>query len=292
MSGVLRAAAWACVAQANTGSSLARTPLWHGAERIGSVAPEHLAAVRRFTGLLREEANGLHLRPASAEALTAAFADANATLRAEGLVRGWREEAFTVHGPASGTDHGRIERAATRFWGLLTWGAHCNGFVRAANGQIAQLWLGQRAANKSVDPNQWDNLIGAGVGAGQSPLDALLREAWEEAGLVPAQMAAVCPGRVVQMCRAIPEGLQFERLACFDVELPAGLQPRNQDGEVQRFELLPVEAALARAESGAMTVDSALVTLDFAERHGLRAPTPESTALWAGASPMVQKLRR
>jgi 8-oxo-dGTP pyrophosphatase MutT (NUDIX family) len=283
---------WPCVAQARDGAALQRVPLWCGAEPIGSVAAEHIDAVLRFTALLRWHGGALHLLTTDAQALTQAFLTANSELRAQGLVRGWRDEAFTIHGPDSGTDFGRIERAATRFWGLLTWGAHCNGLVRDANGPIAQLWLGQRAASKSVDPNQWDNLIGAGVGAGQSPLDALLREAWEEAGLQPAQIAGVRPGRVVQMLRAIPEGLQFERLACFDVELPARLSPKNQDGEVQGFECLPVEQALRRAASGAMTVDSALVTLDFAERHGLLAASKGTEALWAGPSPMHQNPRR
>ena len=33
-----------------------------------------------------------------------------------------------------------------------------------------------------------------------------------------------------------------------------------------------------------MTVDSALVTLDFAERHGLIAPCKAAELLWAGTA--------
>jgi hypothetical protein len=45
--------------------------------------------------------------------------------------------------------------------------------------------------------------------------------------------------------------------------------PANQDGEVAGFELLAPAPALALAAAGEMTVDAALVTLDFALRHGL-----------------------
>jgi hypothetical protein len=48
-----------------------------------------------------------------------------------------------------------------------------------------------------------------------------------------------------------------------------GFAPQNQDGEVQGFRLLPLADALALAQGDTMTVDAALVTLDFADRHGL-----------------------
>ena len=65
----------------------------------------------------------------------------------------------------------------------------------------------------------------------------------------------------------------------FDVELPAGLVPQNQDGEVAGFRLLPAAEAMALASGAAMTVDSALVTLDFGLRHGLIADTELDTCI-------------
>jgi hypothetical protein len=74
---------------------------------------------------------------------------------------------------------------------------------------------------------------------------------------------------VLQLDRDVPEGLQFERLHVFDIELPHGVTPSNQDGEVAEFRCLTVAEALAHARAGDMTVDAALVTLDFALRHRL-----------------------
>jgi len=91
------------------------------------------------------------------------------------------------------------------------------------------------------------------------------------------------PGSVLRLQRDIPEGLQHEWLYSFDLELPAGWTPQNQDGEVAAFTLVPVDRALAaacgRGSGPAMTVDAALVTLDFGVRHGLLADPDLARAL-------------
>ena len=82
-------------------------------------------------------------------------------------------------------------------------------------------------------------------------------------------MRRAVPGRVMHLCRDIAEGLQVEWLHSHDLRLEPGEVPVNQDGEVAEFMCLPVAEALARAASDEMTVDAALVTLDFALRHRL-----------------------
>jgi hypothetical protein len=56
------------------------------------------------------------------------------------------------------------------------------------------------------------------------------------------------------------------------------VQPVNQDGEVAAFRLLPWRDAFELAAAGHMTVDAALVTLDFVLRHRL-LPDDEALAL-------------
>jgi hypothetical protein len=56
------------------------------------------------------------------------------------------------------------------------------------------------------------------------------------------------------------------------------VQPVNQDGEVAAFRLLPWRDAFELAAGRSMTVDAALVTLDFVLRHGL-VPDDEARAL-------------
>ena len=201
-------------------------------------------------------------------------------------MRAWRDELFAITDPATGRPLAQTERAASRFWGTCTLGAHANGYIAGADGRPTHLWVAQRALTKATDPGMRDNLVGGGVPQGQTPHDTLVREGWEEAGLTPAQMATARPGRVLRLHRDIPEGVQLEDLHSFDLALPAGLVPQNQDGEVAGFECLPVDQALALAAGGAMTVDAELVTLDFALRHRL-LPAAEAARLALALSPLL-----
>ncbi|HEX7637578.1 MAG TPA: NUDIX domain-containing protein, partial [Burkholderiaceae bacterium] len=203
-----------------------------------------------------------------------------------GVILAWRDEAYPLRDEQGG-EHATIERAASRFWGTLTLGAHCNGYLADAAGRPTHLWIARRSLSKPTDPGRLDNLVGGGVPRGQSPREAVIREGWEEAGLVPAQMAGLEAGGVIELDADIPEGRQRERLFVFDLALPAGFAPRAVDGEVAEHRLMPVDEAIARAAGGELTTDAALVTLDFALRRGLIEPEAAEAAstVIARASP-------
>lgn len=257
--------------------------------RAGSVARAHLQALARWPRALRVDDDAVTLLLPAPER-TAFFAEANRRLRDAGLIVAWRDETYPVPAEADGRLLATFERAASRFWGTLTFGAHCNGYLRGAGGAPTHLWIARRADDKPTDPGMLDNLIGGGVPHGQTPAETVVREGWEEAGLVPAQMAALEAGRIVGLTRDIPEGFQNERLSVYDLALPLGLEPRNQDGEIQSIARMPLAEAFERAAAGEMTVDAALVTLDFALRRRLLAGDAHATlesaaaALWIGRS--------
>ena len=124
-------------------------------------------------------------------------------------------------------------------------GAHCNGFVADAQGRPTHIWVAQRSLTKPTDPGRLDNLIGGGVPLGQSPWEALQREAFEEAGLAPDEIAQATPGRIIALHCDILEGLQREHLHVYDLRLPPGRTPQNQDGEVAWHQRRPALEALA-----------------------------------------------
>lgn len=244
-----------------------RVPFAIAGREVGSVAVEdldNLGALRGLGDVLEVAAHRVAL---TATEPTAALAAINARLRDAGLVQAWRDEVFALPDPADGSVLATMERAAARFWGTLTLGAHANGYVADAAGRPTHLWIARRSLTKATDPGRLDNLVGGGVPWGQSPHHTLVREAWEEAGLAAPEMQPARAGSVLRLARDIPEGFQHEWLHAFDVELPTGRVPVNQDGEVAGFELLALHDALAAVDE--MTVDAALVTLDFAARHGL-----------------------
>jgi 8-oxo-dGTP pyrophosphatase MutT (NUDIX family) len=248
-------------------AQLPRVPLLCEGQSVGSVAVAHLPALRAWPQLLRVQADRVELLALPQR--DAALAEVHQRLREQGVIRAWRNETFALFEPRSGAVLAHIERAASRFWGSLTLGAHATGFVRGADGHVAALWIARRSPHKATDPGQLDNLVGGGVPFHQTPHQALLREAWEEAGLTPEQAGSARAATVLELRRDIPEGFQHERLHSFEIELPAGWVPQNQDGEVAAFELMPPAQVLQALREHALTLDAALVTLDFLHRHGL-----------------------
>lgn len=256
---------------------VARVPWFIDGAAVGSVAVAHLDTLRGLGPAVQVHDHQVTLT-APAGDRSADLATLNTALRARGLIRGWRDETYPLLDPASGRLLATLERAASRFWGTLTFGAHATGWVAGADGRPSALWVAQRSFSKATDPGAFDNLIGGGVPHGQTPLQTLVREGWEEAGLPPEVMQRARPGRVIRLLRDIPEGLQHEWIHSFDLPLQPGEQPVNQDGEVQAFTCHTPAEALAIAAGGSMTTDAALVTLDFALRHQL-LPADEHDAL-------------
>jgi 8-oxo-dGTP pyrophosphatase MutT (NUDIX family) len=280
---------WPCLAAARLRDGPARVPFVLAEApgvRLGSVALDHLPRLRHFADAFAETPDALALRLPASER-DGRLAEIHAALRDEGLIVAWRDEAYPLR-DVRGGEHGTIERAASRFWGTLTWGAHCNGYVADERGRPSHLWIARRADSKPTDPGRLDNLIGGGVPRGQSAREALVREGWEEAGLAPDRFDGLVEGEILEIDCDIPEGRQHEHLHVFDLELPPGLEPRNLDGEVAWHRRMPVDEAIARARAGELTTDAALATLAFAVRHGLLEPLPgdgESTGMsWLDAA--------
>lgn len=263
---------WPAIVQQARHHTQVRRDLWcHEQLRIGSVAQMHLPALAAWPQWVQVRPDRVALTPRG-EDLTHALEVMNAQLRQQGLIAAWRDELFALWDPSSDQALAALERASARFWGTLTLGAHCNGYVADAQGQPSQIWVAQRALTKPTDPGKLDNLIGGGVPQGQSPRETVIREGWEEAGLRPQDMLALQSAGILELDRDVQEGRQWERLHVFDLALSQDFTPCNQDGEVARLQCVPISQAVEWALSGEMTVDAAWVTLDFAFRWGAWAP--------------------
>lgn len=242
-------------------------PLVLGGQSCGSLDPAvaaHLSAVVPtfwlHDGMLELVDTGLDYAARSRQLRRAARA-----LLQAGYVGAWRAEDLDVCPEPGAEPLGCIDRCAVRVLGITTYSVHLNGY--AADGRLV---VARRAAHKRVDPGLWDNLAGGMIAAGESVRTALAREAFEEAG-IHVEALPVQEGAHIAVRRPIAEGTLAEIVHVFDVELPAGVEPANQDGEVERFETRPVQQVLEAIGRDEFTIESSLATLDSLQRRGYRA---------------------
>lgn len=184
-----------------------------------------------------------------------------AVLREQTLCGPWRDEQLAVCNPR-GDVVGTVERGAVRVLGIATRAVHLVGL--APDGRM---WVQKRSMTKPNNPGLWDTLMGGMVSAADTLPQALTRETWEEAGLQAGALTALQHGGHVDFSRPSREGggagYMQERIDWFRAEVPAGMEPNNQDGEVERFELLPLDAVRGQVAQGMFTLEAGLVIARF-----------------------------
>lgn len=213
---------------------------------------------------LRADLDGFAERSAAVDAVVRALAEG-------GEIGRYRGEAYPVAPRWGEAPVLKMDRGAVPDFGARAYGVHLNGVVEGPDG--LKMWVGKRAMNKPTGAGKLDHLVAGGQPHGLSVRDNLVKEADEEAAL-PAALArqAVPVGAVSYRCERA-EGLRDDVLFCYDLSLPADFAPRNTDGEVDWFELWPMEKVAARlAESDDFKFNVALVIVDFMVRRGLLGP--------------------
>lgn len=229
-----------------------RVPLWLGAHPVGSVDPTtwaHLIPALERAGhapdrIIRKKEHGnefIYVVESNFDENLSVIATALAQAGAAGA---WRNELMPVR-TANGTLCARVERGAVRVLGIATQAVHLVGWR-----SDGRLWLQQRAHTKPNDPGLWDTLMGGTVSAGETVQQTLVRETWEEAGLRLADLTGLCWGGQFTASRHVPDGggagYLLEDTHWYTVQVPDGLTPCNQDGEVDHFDAwLPAEVAQA-----------------------------------------------
>jgi 8-oxo-dGTP pyrophosphatase MutT (NUDIX family) len=232
------------------------------AQVIGSVEPGFLlplAALRLPDGRAVLENSGVHGWLVHGE-VTAGLALMATALREAGLAHAWRDEQLAVN-DEEGRVIGTVERAVVRVLGITTRAVHLVGL--SDDGRV---WLQLRSKSKANDPGLWDTLMGGMIAASDTLESALERETWEEAGLVLSGLQAVTwGGRITTRKPAYHgggAGYVVEHIDWFRCTVPQGMTPQNQDGEVERFELVSTAAIAARLMGDEFTTEAALILCD------------------------------
>ncbi|KAI0342516.1 nudix hydrolase 20 [Trametopsis cervina] len=208
----------------------------------------------------------------------------------------WRGESYPVYrrpfgkndAPVEETDNDstnyvfRMERAACALFGTVTYGVHMSVYVYDPRVGYS-IWVPKRARTKQTWPGYLDNSVAGGIPAGLSPFESLVKEAMEEASIDEdiVRNYAKGVGSISYFFSTNDGWLQPEVEYLYDLCVPsehasdARYQPKPLDGEVESFELLPLEAVKSRMRAGLFKPNCAAALIDFMIRHGEITPDNE-----------------
>ena len=277
------------IRQLNTHDLAAFVP-WHiGEQRVGWLRPSFLEHLRRWPAVFDIDTDHVALNPALADfsERSAALARISRALVADGVIKHWHGEPYVV--TASSRDQGLcvIDRASAPHFGIRAFGQHMNGYVR--DGDALYLWIAKRAANKIAHPGKLDHLVAGGLPYGIGLKDNLIKECGEEAGIGPDLARQARAIGSITYCAQNRAGLKPDVLYCYDLELPADFQPSPEDGEVESFQLHPIqEVAQIVRDTEDFKPNCNLVVIDFLIRYGVLSPEhPDYVDLVTGLHPRL-----
>jgi len=199
-----------------------------------------------------------------------------------------------------------LDRAAAPHFGVRAFGQHLNGYVRH-RGELL-VWVARRARDKWKFPGRLDQMVAGGLPYELTLAENLVKECAEEASIPEALVLEAHPVGVVTYCQESVHGLKPDVIYTYDLELPADFIPRAHDGEVESFELWPLQRLAETLRDGAhdgevesfelwplqrlaetlrdgeaFKPNCALVAIDFLVRHGYIDPgEPDYLAIVAG----------
>lgn len=262
----------ACTHASQSARELPVLPFYVKEQVVGWLGPSFADLLRRWPHVFEVNPAYVSLRatPDTAAGRSEAIAEVTGELARDGVIRGWRDEPMSVAHRYGAPELFRIERAASRHFGLMCYATHLNGFVRREGRDHA--WISRRSPSKAIDPGKLDNLVGGRIAAGMSVDETMRKEAWEEAGLAPALLRDLTCLGAVRVEYSVPEGLHREIAFVHDLWLPEDFTPTNQDGEASEIRCMPVEEVLQNILAGDFTLDAGTVMIDGLLRLGAVLP--------------------
>jgi 8-oxo-dGTP pyrophosphatase MutT (NUDIX family) len=220
----------------------AHLPFYIGSERVGWIRRTDAPALQSWPDVFHIDQTSIRLADTFSDlnARSAALGAVIGMLAADGRIPGWRNETYAIRNSFDAEPLAFIERAASRFFGTMTYAVHLNGIVEAP-GRAPELWIARRSETKATDPGMLDNVVAGGIGWGMGIEETLVKECWEEAGMPRELAAKAVSGRAFHVLQSLPEGTQAELIYVFDLTLPVDFAPRNQDGEVGEHRLARID---------------------------------------------------
>ena len=236
--------------------------------RIGWVRKDRLDLLKLYPNVLKVMADKvILLSPSGMEELTR-------DLHRKEIIQHWRDEPFVASERFADPTLFHIERCAVPFFGVRAYGVHINGYVQTDAG--LKMWIAKRAEDRVICPGMLDNMVAGGQPAGLSLKENIIKECLEEANIPEKLVLQTKPVGAISYMMETDGGIKPDVMFCYDLKVPDDFIPENTDGEVESFELMPVEqvAEIVR-ERSEFKFNCNLVIIDFLIRHGIINPDTE-----------------
>jgi 8-oxo-dGTP pyrophosphatase MutT (NUDIX family) len=213
--------------------------------------------------------------PSRSKVVADTFCQLRETRRFAVLTR-WRGEVTPVFGPGNEVLFS-VERAAAPMLGIVQYGINLSVYTYAAGSKLPSIWISKRSQTTANYSGMLDNTVAGGCCTGEDPLQTVIREAEEEAS-IPANLVrnSARPCGTISYFHHLDKYVTGEKYLVqpeveymYEMEAPAGLVPRPNDGEVEWFQLWDVDQIKMGLARGLFKPSYALVLLDFFIRHGV-----------------------
>src|SRR5579864_4693156 len=196
-----------CISAARRFDAHAHQPFWIDAQQVGWIRASDVPLLTRWPDVFDIDGAGVTLsaRFNTVDLRSAALGAVIGALAAEGRIPGWRNETYAIRNAFDAPPLAFIERAASRFFGTMTYAVHLNGVVEYRD-KLPQLWIARRSDTKATDPGMLDNVVAGGIGWGYELMPTLVKECWEEAGMSAGIAQTAERGRTLHVLQSLPEG--------------------------------------------------------------------------------------
>jgi len=248
-------------------------PLFCQGHQIGLVSPEVENHISSCHEVFEISPDKIEICPGLCQydEISAQIASALSDLRQKKVftaLEGWRNETYEIKPSFGQKSLFAMERSATCLFGLRQYGVDINGYVVDENGDIS-VWMQRRSINKPTWPGKLDNFVAGGLSTGLSVRETVIKETNEEANLPKHIATQMKPAGCVSFFFQSERGLFPNTEFVFDIELPIDFVPKNNDGEVDEFKLVPANKLVEQICDSDMKTTSCPVTLDFLIRKGI-----------------------
>lgn len=258
------------IKQCNQYQSDAFLPFYIGNQCFGLTHKTHIDHLAHWPEVFKADSNGMYLNPNldSPEKRTVAVEAIMKSLHKKRVIDSWVGEQYSISTEFNGPSMMLLERAAVAFLGVQGYGIHLNGLVRKKDG--VYVWVAERSKSKPFWPGQLDQIVAGGQPEGMSLLDNLVKEAAEEAAIDESVSRNATFASEIRYCSQTHRGLNNDGIFAYDLWLDEAFIPHNTDGEVESFQLMPIEEMASITENTDDFKDNCnLVNIDLLIRLGV-----------------------